>query len=374
MSKPTILGPPTGYTDIADAALVEKMKVDAQNKGFPLRPSAAGSCGRKLAYELMEYSGKAKYEQEPMEPDTYRLLNLGHSVEYSALRNFEAIPAFKLRYKQQALTMFKLPAAGEFPERLIEGSLDVVLWSDKYKCVLDVKSTKDGWSVAYKSRWDDTLAKYSRMKSLVKLSETAFYADDLEAFLVELDGDFVVDNMLQLNLYACSDFLVERGVDHAVILKYNKNTSQQYELRFRPSPKMAQVTQDKFNRVYQAIGTGAGPEAVKQDASLGSMRCAFCPYSKQCWNEDSLKAWFKGMPKKDWPKDASYISSDMPQLFSMFERAAEADSVRAKYERDILTVLVEKGITKVRLANGNIYEARHYKSPQPHFALKRSKL
>jgi hypothetical protein len=369
-----ILGPPIGYTDLLDLGTIEKIKEEAANKGFPLRPSSAGSCGRKLAYELTEHLGKAKYEQPLMEPNTHRLLNLGHSVEYSALRNFEALAGFKQRYKQQVVSLFKLPKAGELPERLVEGSMDVVLWSEEHKCVLDVKSTKDGWSVAYKSRWDDTLAKYSRMRSLVKLSDTAFYADDLQAFINELDGDFVADNMLQLNLYACSDFLVERGITHAVIYKYNKNTSQHYEIRFRPSMKVLEATKDKFNRVYRAIGTGAGPEAVKQDASLGSMRCAFCPYSKQCWSEDSLKAWFKGMPKKDWPKDASYISKEMPKLFDMFEQAASADSIRAKYERDILTVLVEKGITKVRLSNGNIYECKHYKSPQPHFALKRSKL
>lgn len=374
MQTKKILGPPTGYTDLLDLGLVEKIKHEAANRGFPLRPSAAGSCGRKLAYELMEHTGKASYPQEPMEPNTHRLLALGHSVEYSALRNFEVLLGFKQRYKQQVVSLFTLPAAGELPARLVEGSMDVVLWSEQHKCVLDVKSAKDGFNVAYKTRWDETLAKYARFRSLTQLSETAFYADDLEALLVELDGDFLSDNLLQLNLYACSDFLVERGIDHAVIYKYGKNDSRHYEIRFRPSKKVMEATREKFERVYKTVGETGSPEGVKKDSTLGSMRCAFCPYAKQCWNENTLKAWFGNMPKKDWPKDASYISKDMPALFQLYEQAASADAIRAKYERDILTVLVDKQITKVRLSNGNIYECKHYKSPQPHFALKRSKI
>lgn len=371
MSK--ILGPEISYCELLDHEIQAKLAKDVSEPKFPLRPSAGGYCARRLAFDLMEYRGHAKYSKEPMDSNVYRLLNLGHSVEYSALRNLELLDGFSLRYKQQVVSLFRLdPTTADPTGRLIEGSVDVVLWSDKYKCVLDVKSAKDGFSAAYKSRWDETLAKYDNMKTLVKLSENGWYADDLEAFIAELNGDFLVDNLVQLNLYACSDFLRERGIDHAVIYKYGKNDSRHYEIRFKPSMALFNKLKDKFNAINQAVEQ-KDPTSIKCESFLGSMKCAFCPYKGQCWETDAKTAWFKTFPKKEWPKDLT-TEPELRMLMQLYEGSLIDEKRKNKLETDILKLMVDKRLRKIKLDNGNVYELKYLKSPSEHFELRRSKI
>lgn len=369
-----MLGPAVGYTDLLDFEITEKLKNEAKDKFFPLRPSSAGQCSRRLAYDLMEYYGFATYEKEINTPEVYRLLNLGHSVEWSALRNLELLEGFKLRYKQQVVTIGRLNPVADEQAPLIEGSMDVILWSDKFKCVLDVKSQKDGWSVAYKTRWSETLDKYAQMRTLERIGESAFYADDLPAFLEELGDDFLSDNLLQLNLYATSDFAKERGIDHGVIYKYNKNTSQHYELRFRPSEKLKAATLAKFQTVYNAV-MQRKPELAPKDCQLGSMRCAFCPYKDKCWNEDALKAWFKTFPRKKWATKITEVeeADKVAELFAKYEEAEKEVDKHEALSTSILAILTKQEITKIKLDNGNVYDVKYLKSPKEHFELRRGK-
>lgn len=367
-----MLGPAVGYTDLLDFEITEKLKGEARDKFFPLRPSSAGQCGRRLAYDLMQYYGYAKYEQEQQEPNVYRLLNLGHSVEWSALRNFELLMGFKLKYKQQVVSIDKLKPVADEEAPLIEGSMDVVLWSDKFKCVLDVKSQKDGWSVAYKSRWDETMDKYNQMKSLKRIGDAAWYADSLDALVDELGDDFLVDNLLQLNLYATSNFAVERGIDHGVIYKYNKNTSQHYEIRFRPSFTLKQKVVDKFQAIYNAVVGHKDPTLVKRDCQLGSMRCAFCPYKEKCWDQDALKAWFKTLPRKKWATKSREVPG-AEQLFLQYEALNPKLAERDLLEEQIIALLAGQEVTKIKLDNGNVYDLKYLKSPKEHFELRRGK-
>ncbi len=370
-----VLGPEVSYCELLDHEIEAKIKEDMKEAKFPLRPSSAGYCARRLAFDLMEHRGYAKYEKEPMGPNVYRLLGLGHSVEYSALRNLEMLDGFKLRYKQQVVSMFRLDPLDPSINptgHLIEGSIDVVLWSDKYKCVLDVKSAGDGWSVAYKSRWEETLGKFDKMSSLTKLSENGWYADNLEAFIAELNGDFLVDNLVQLNLYACSDFLVERGIDHAVIYKYNKNSSKHYEIRFKPSMALFEQIKNKFNAINKAVDA-RNPESIKCESFLGSMRCAFCPYKGKCWDTDAQKAWFKTFPKKEWPKDLRDHNS-LQLLMDQYEITLTNEKAADKLEAEILQYMTEHKLRKIKLENGNVYELKYLKTPTEHFELRRSKL
>lgn len=368
-----ILGPEVSYCDLLDYEITEHLKNEKKDF-FPLRPSAAGKCSRALAYDLMAYKGYATYDKKPIEPNIYRLFELGHSVEYSALKNFKLLKDFSLRYKQQSLHMFNLEPTEEGKDgQIIEGSLDVVLWSEKHRCVLDVKSQKDGFSSAFKTRWAETIDKYSQMKTLVQFGASAFYADDLEAFCAELGGDFLVDNLVQLNLYACTEFLRERKVDHGVIYKYNKNTSEHYEIRFKPSMAMFKATQKKFDLINQAVAKKE-PETVPKDFLLGGMRCAFCPYSKECWGQDGTKAWFKTFPKKEWPEPASEVSETLPALLTKYEEGLTTEKDTVRLEQDILATMEKAKVNKIKLDNGHVYEAKYLKSPKPHYELRRTKL
>ena len=373
-----IPGPPVGYTDLIDEFTRDKIEENSKKeRSFPLRPSAAGYCGRRLAFDLMEYKGYASYEKTPMEPNTYRLLNLGHSVEYSAIKNFELVNFWKIKYKQQSVDLFKLePIKGE-EDKIIEGSADLVVYSPEWKCVIDIKSQKDAFSKAFPTRWKETLKKYEEMSSLQALSETAFYAENLEAFVEELKDDFLVDNLLQLNMYACSQFFQDRGIDHAVIYKYNKNDSRHYEIRFKPCKKLFKRIQDKFNQVNKAVAN-KDPKSVPCDFKLGSMRCAFCPYAKECWPEgqDGLKAWFSTFPKKKWPTDLHKIKDkgQLKKLFQDFEKGIDDIKIKEETEQEIVKLMLEKGLKKIKLDNEHIYEVKYLKSPRPHYELRRTKL
>lgn len=383
MSK--IVGPEFAYTDALNHLTHEHItKQDAEGNNFqksPLRPSAAGKCERELAYELMEFRGLAKYEKELIKPDLHRLFALGHSIEYHILQQFKE--QFKhidisIRYQQQALSFKHLESKIDPKfDAWIEGSIDFVLWSKDFKAIGDVKSKKEKFSSYRDSSWEDDFWKYSKMKSLQKIGEDAFYADDVISFLDEVNDPFLAMNFMQLNLYAMNPFIVERKIDHCVLIYYSKNTSRVRELRFRPSQELYDYVINKFTNVFNAIENN-DLESTKKEFTLGSMKCAFCSYKSVCWSdEDPLKAFFKNLPPKRWPKDTSKMGDEgivLEELYETFKHAEVAAEDLPKAENELLELLTELKVDKIRFADGNIYEVKLYKSPREHFRLKRGKV
>lgn len=376
-----ILGPECGFTDLLDYEINEKLKAEqlAKKEGkvryHPLRPSSAGHCSRKLALELMEYRGKAFYNKPLIEPHIYRLFELGHLVEYASLRTLQLIKVVEQKYKQQSVTLFQLDRGKGFEKELIEGSCDFVLYSSKYRCIGDVKSKKDGFSSYRSTKWDEELDKFSKFSSLTKLSPTAFYANDLTAFIEELGDDFLVDNLLQLNLYGCSSFMQERGIDWAFLYRYNKNDSRHMEIRFRLSKGEFKNVEAKFNKVAKAVDSDNLPESC--DFSLGTIRHAFCdchkmlPYSET----DPVRAFFKNLPSKVWPKDAGTLKANIALLesYARYQIGILAEKATAKAEAEIIEILTQAKISKVKFEDGEIFEVKLLKSPREHFELRRSK-
>lgn len=372
-----IPGPPVGYTDLLDYEIGEKLKreqEDQSKKYFPLRPSSAGFCSRRLAYEMMEYLGFASYNREILQPNVHRLFELGNSVEYSVLKQFDLVKLINIRYKQQLLTCGILdPVNNETKGQIIEGSCDACFISEKYKCIMDVKSAKDGFSKIFPTRWDETLDKYKELNSVKVISDTAFYIEKIENFIEEYNDSFLNNNILQLNLYACSNFMKERGIDHAVIYKYNKNDSRHYELRFKPSQILADKVISKFNLVNKAV-YNKKPEEAPRDYTLGSMTCAFCPFSKECWEgEDAKKKWFKTFPPKKWPDKVSKFSIELVDLFNEFESLEKTDKLKNEIEEKIIKLMQDYKTSKIELENGHVYEVKLLKSPKPHSELRRVK-
>lgn len=366
-----IPGPQTGYTDILDRATIEKLE-DNKEKYYPLRPSSAGYCGRRLGYSMIEYLGIEDISSNVKPPSLDRLLNLGHSVEYSAIQNFKNIKEVQIKYKQQVVTVFTLEDG-----RLIEGSCDGVFWSDDHKGIFDIKSVKDGWSNAYSSRWQETLAKYKGMASLQEISPSAWYAESLSDFIMELGSDFLVDNLFQLNLYACSNFFLERGVDHAVIYKYNKNTSDHYEIRFKPDKAVADYVKSKFDLVNTKARENKVDE-IPKDYNLGSLQCSFCPYATKCWGDtvNPTKEYFKTLPYRKWPKDSNRLASykEIEAAFVEYKNADKEAEKRSRFEETLLTLMEKEDIMKLKLDDGSVWERKLLKSPRPHYELRRSKL
>lgn len=399
----SLLGPPVGYVDILNIATNDAMakELEGPTKFNPLRPSSAGKCTRELAYGTMEYLGKAKYAREPMGAETHRIFAVGHSFEYHLIQQFQkhAGEFFEVRYKQQSLEFFKLEQVelAPVPEELaeveldaklvnwIEGSNDAVFWSPEHKCLVDFKSKKDKFSSWFENNWTETTKKLLNMESVKPIGDSgaAFWVESLSDFLLELRDPFFEANFQQLNLYASHDFFLKRGIDHAAIIQVNKNDSKLREVRFRPDPALALKIGEKFKLAALAASAG-NPELAPRDYMLGSMKCAFCDYKNECWPNpgsdkaaDPLKLYFKTLPPRAWPKDLSRISpevsSELEELFAELAVLEDASSAREVLEEEIVKQMVSLGERKVRLANGEVYELKHYKSPKPRVALKRGR-
>jgi len=283
----THLGPKAGYIEILNHFTQEQLveELEDPKKWMPLRPSAAGKCTRELAHELMEYRGLAKYEKKPKDNESHRLLNLGHSIEWHAIKQFK--DAFKragidIKYQQQSLSFFKLPDA-----EIIEGRIDGTFMSKTHGALIDIKSKKDKFSAWVKTDWLYTDEKLRENKYVTEFGEHSFYIDDLAGFLKGLKDPFWASNFYQLNLYFFDEhrFLRERGIDHAALIYYNKNDSRMREIRFRPSEEVFKEIKDKFLSVHEAVDVHKDPTKVQKDYMLGSIKCAFCPFSKQGWSE-----------------------------------------------------------------------------------------
>ena len=134
---------------------------------------------------------------------------------------------FQVKYQQQTLGFFNIESGDAKIDQFIEGSNDLCIISKQHgwNAVVDVKSKGDKFSSSYKSKWAEDDAKYSSMKTVTVIGKSAYWVEDLEAFLEELNDPFFSANFLQLNLYANSSFMLERRIDHGVILQYSKNNS-----------------------------------------------------------------------------------------------------------------------------------------------------
>lgn len=377
-----ILGPPAGYVDYLNESQEAPATGEAR-KYFPLRPSSAGKCERELAHELAEYRGLATYPKEVMKAETKRIFDMGHSVEYSVLKQFDKVEGFQSRYGQQTLDMFDLNS-GE----IIEGSLDKCFFvtrqieGKEYRGVIDIKSKKDKFSSWSSTNWSETDEKLSRMASVERITDTLFYVDDLAAFLKELGNDgyskaYFAPNFIQLNMYANNDFLLRRKIDHASIIQYNKNDSRMREVRFRPSAEVYQQTKEKFLRVEHYVDVDKDPTLAKKEFVLGSIKCAFCQFNKECWPEaDALKEYFATWPKRKWPErtsDLGDVGDTLEDLYEQYYTTESAVSDLARIESELISVLEANKIQKVKFADDAVFELKFLKSPRPHLEFRRTK-
>lgn len=362
-------GPPVGYVDIleeaTETAIADGKAWNAQSSSSPIRPSSAGKCTRELYYELMEFQGKAKYSKEPMQAKEHRIFNLGYSVENHILKHFtDYVKLYSVKYRQQVVGIQKInDADGEFRQWL-EGSIDLCFWSDQWKCVADIKSKKDKFSASYASQWDELSQKLSSMQTVSKITESAFWIEDLEPFLKELNDPFFESNFVQVNLYLHSQFLQERGADHGAIIQYNKNDSRLREIRFNPSKETYERTVKKFETALNAANA-SNPDAAPRDYTLGAIKCAFCKFKAECWEQDdAMKSFFRTL-KKFWAKDTENLGdlgTELEGKFELYSAALEVGAKAKELELNIIKLMLDNRVRKVRLGNKKIWEAKKFKS------------
>lgn len=378
-------GPEVGYVDIVDEYFREQLVAQVEQgtdiSKTPLRPSASGACTRELAFQLMEFHKLAKYERKANEPELDRIFKLGHVIESKLIRDMrEALKSIgmEIKYTQQVLSFERL-IADKNPNlsQWLEGSTDLVLISDKFKCIADIKTKKDKFSTYRESNWSETDTKFAKMKTINHISNKAYWVEDLPAFLDEVNDPYLAANFLQLNLYAMNPFITERGIDHGAIIQYNKNDSRIREIRFNPSKDLYLYVINKMQTALTAVDEG-DPMLAPQEFQLGSTKCAFCAYAKYCRPaDDTLRAFFKTLPKKSWPTNTDRMGDDglvLEELYEQYVEATNNASNAKKIADEMIEVLLELKVNKVKFSDNEVYEVKLYKSPNEHFELKRSKI
>lgn len=360
-------GPKYGLNEIIDALTQKTIESRNDYKYNPIRPSGSGKCERELGYEFMEYRGHATYEREQNTSSTHRLLNFGHHVErhtideiYQAIK--QSTKKIDIKYKQQTLSFFKLPD-GTF----LEGNMDLGIESEDWKIAVDVKSKADKYSQFFKSSWDEFCEKLTKTGFAERFGDDAIYINDLEKFIDTQTDVWFNNNLYQLNFYLGSEFLQQRGYTLGAILQYNKNDSRLREIRFSYSQVVFDRVKDKFTRVMKAVDEEKSVESLSKDYVLGSSKCGFCSFKKQCYPEDdALKLYFKTLPPKAWPKDLDRLPKDaqdiLTELFTQYHEADKVTSKRDLLEEKIVATLDKLGVYKIRLSDDLIYRVKRLKS------------
>ncbi len=373
----TMKGPKKSFCTLVDEAQLRKHEEEKTKPSpyYPLRPSSAGYCSRKLAYELASFEGLSKKLHEDRPANVIRLLSLGTSVEWHTLKYLEqSLTNYKIKYKQQVVSLFNLPTG-----RLIEGSMDAVMVPTDGTSppgVLDVKSKGDGWSAGYRSRWEEEKDRYSKLSSVDQFEEDGFWIADPMAFLNEVGEDALVSNICQINLYIGSAFMQERKADWGSILRYNKNNSKHIEVRFAYSQELFDHIKKKFSDIEHAVLMDKNPNKVEKEFILGSQACSYCPYQVRCWPDASAKKeYYKSLPKKTWATKVAELEGRDTILghFAAYDKASKQADKLDVLEAKILKEMESHDVKKIQLEDGRVYEMVFLKSPKPHLELRRSK-
>lgn len=375
-------GPDVSFVDMLDLRLYDRSIEEDKDvkKFFPLRPSSSGDCTRVLAYRLAEYLGTLEpVAKEPKEGNVMRLLSFGHALEPDVIKHFKQNcgDLFKVRYEQQAVSAFRVnDSTGTFPElknRLIEGSMDFAFWSDEYRAIIDLKSKKVKFSKWFSDNWSeiDELIEGSKVAEPIGTGGTGWWITNIRKFIkyLHVKDPFFAKNFHQLNLYGCSDFAKSRAIDFCSILQYDKNASRMREIRFKPSDALLRRTKQKFQAAVDAVTKeGEFDKYAKRDFAYGSIVCAFCSHKDECWREeeqDAKQAFFDTLSpyNKNWPKDVGRLSNKdaaakLESLYQTYMAAEEARNEGIQAEREIISIMKELRIWKIRFSDKRIYKRK----------------
>ena len=380
-----IPGPSVGITDLINYSLVEaaereelKIRQGLVEKS-PFRPSSAGECERALAYKGIEYLGKNYYEKKTPEANVQLIFALGHAIEAMLLKVFEKIEYFQVKYTQQVLSFFLLKSGDIRLDQIVEGSNDLCMVGtfDNWRGIIDIKSKATGVGSYRRTKWEEMDDKLRKMKSVKEISPTSYWVESPEDFIKELNDPFMAMNIWQLNLYAMSEFMRERGFDFCSLLYFSKDNSFMREIRFKPSLNLYNKVEARFQSAAKAAAQN-NPALAKQEFLLGSVKCAYCPYVRHCWGVDehaALKESYKNNPKKVWPLDLDRNEeySEMATTVAEYFESDDMVHVRKELESHIMKFMLEQNVDKIQTVVAGIKVVYELRKGKTTMSLKRSK-
>lgn len=375
-----LIGPDVSFVDMVHYTLVEhalkeeQALKDGKATKSPLRPSSAGECERALAYKGMEFTGQAYYPKPDPEAHVQLIFAMGHAVEAMLMKVFDQVEFFNVKYAQQLLSFFPIESGHKKIDQLLEGSNDGCFTATDgsgWKGVFDIKSKAVGVGTYRRTKWQEFDDQLRKMATVQVISETGYWIDDPEAFIKEVNDPHLAMNIWQLNLYCNSEFMKQRGFSFGSLIYFGKDTSAMRELRFRPSEKLAKLVELRFKSAANAIAKG-DPSLAKQEFLLGSKKCAFCPYVKECWgvNENAaMSEMFKKekLGKSKWP---TQLEGELAEVLNRYHELGETDREYKRLGDEVMAYMVQNNLDKVQTSKDTVYELKRYKTTM---SLKRSK-
>lgn len=376
-------GPPP-LSDLLDLGIEEQIKKEdaerrsGKNHRFPLSPSKFGGCARELAMSLAEFVGKGLFPLELFDPRAFKRFSRGYDIEYSVIKQLKKYVPIAQSFGQQYLTM-DLTQDGKYQ---IGGSLDTLFLSEEH-LIVDIKSKATYFSSYMSDSFEETFDTIANMPGVKQFGEKAFYIEDIDAFYERYNkDDFISRYFLQLNAYGACDWARDFrsnmfpgtvGISAVALLFENKNNHVMAELRWKPSRKLYDFAIKRMKDIYQwVVIDEKDPTTYPADFTLGSLACRLCPRRAACWGD--TRHPYNG-PQKKWAKDSDRLpnSGVLEEAYLRYKNALTSKADHDRLEQELILALSASGETKVRFADGYIYELKELKSPKPHIELRRSK-
>lgn len=359
-------------TKLVDEGITNAVKKEFEEynarKGdrYPLSPSGIGKCGLKLARDLAHFAGVTQHPrlEGSRTPKLQRVFDRGHLLELALVDDFSKYTKLQLRQRQQRVHLFDV-SQGESTQA-IEGDVDglVVCKERGVKILVDFKSKGAYYSAGFSdsiSEFFESLKESGQVEEHKDAGHNCYIIKDAwELFQIIPLDEFFVDYLHQLNSYAFSDWFARTGVDFVALYYENKNTCQNYEVRWVPNRRLFEFAKKKFQYIYSTVLT-KGPESVEREFVVGSARCRLCEYTELC----NGKA-----PEKPYDKKSGVVDK---RLEESYKKGLIQLKMMEKAEQEILLEMEKKGLTHIQTDGGIVYERKYLKSPKPHYELRLSK-
>ncbi|UOF79060.1 hypothetical protein [Caudoviricetes sp.] len=368
----------TPITAKVDAGIQEEVRkeITAYNERktdrYPLSPSTIGKCALKLARDVAHYHGIQEYPRTDRTSKLHRVFKRGETLESSLIDDIEKWTDLKVGLRQQRVHLFDVSFTTYKESQIIdkvltmpiEGNIDALITdTDGTKILVDFKSKGAYYSAGFGDSIMEFFMGLVQTGLVEERDNKCFFITDVVALNKLLpQDDFVVDYLLQLNAYAFSDWFTAHPVDYVALYYENKNTCENYELRWVPDKLLFKYAKEKLQYIFETT-MAEGPEAVKREFDFGSARCRLCEYNELCWGKNPGKTSDKVMAS------ASEFEN-VTEAYNTYKEGLNQEAVKNKAEQEILLLMGEKGITHMQMPDGLNYERRFFKSPKPHYELR----
>lgn len=218
-----------------------------EKKRYPLSPSTAMNCYRKLSYELINWEKPGSIGSVPMGGRKLLVFARGHMVEKMMGEWLAKVPGVEVIICKERFPIHDNEETG----LKIDGEIDMFIKQNGKLKLLDVKdtNTQTFQSIAYEGGKEQNRPKFS--------------------------------NYIQQQLYLHSKFCKDKGVNEGILLYENKDTQETHFLEFPYDENIALWAIKRLENIYANRG-----HVLPREFLFGSdwnCRPQYCEFHDYCY-------------------------------------------------------------------------------------------